>query len=238
MLGYASLTEVWGGDPPNLQGGKKKKRAAKGVCPPLLRDGPASSPVCEEATEPICDLYRGDMDNIMDTYLEAYPFDKYERVTKEKEPFPYTYAEERVPRQQSVEVQGKDTESYDLTGVHRAERSGYAPHTAQGPDNFYEYDKFYGDELDTLERVEKERRERAEARRAAELARLAEDPCPKETFEPLQESTNSHTRAHHRGRVRTNVLDLVAYILGGVLLIFIMEQFVKIGLLLRSVPSY
>jgi hypothetical protein len=221
MVGYASLSEAWGD---SFQT-KKKRKQKTATCPPLLKEDAnqlgenAVLPTCE----PVCSLYNGTMDNIMDTYLDAYPFDKFQRVTKDE--FSMPNAENRgLVRDQSVPMESAYDESYNLVSDYDSS-SPNPPKTVPGsPNQYYDYDQFYGDELKTM-------RTTAEFHNQEPACREQHGDPARSVLEEEQIVARSSSNNENHGN--TGVYDLTAYVLSGIFMIFIMEQFIKVGLLLQ-----
>lgn len=230
MIQYAPLNEVWG-DMSNTSSSKKRGKKSKSSCPPLLRDRAPTQEDEHIVEEPTCDLYKGHIDNIMDTYLDAYPFDKFERISKQ-DPRGSSGASRGDAMDQSVAVQGDDMESYNLTSSYHPVSGDNMGNTYyKTPETFYGYNQYYGDELETMLDVEKKRKDAEEARAREELLRANEKVgCNKNVETYQQDVTESNTNKPHTSR--TGTFDLIAYFGSGILLIFMMEQFVQIGMAL------
>lgn len=218
MIQYACISEVWGTN--ELDSSQRKKK-----------HGSSSSGVSNSKKEthrtkkePLCDLYQGHVDNIMDAYLTDYPFDKYARVTKvASEDDDATTVRRHCNREQGSRgplVVEPENHFYDLT---KKSGEGAVPENDPG---YFPYDSYYEQDTDILKKqypVE----EQAVTTVWQETDRpvIAEEPG-------LMSDEDDYPRPTKRNQ-NSNTWDLVAYVASGILLIFIMEQFLRVGLYMR-----
>lgn len=104
----------------------------------------------QEKSDPLCDLHQGRVDNIMDTYLTDYPFDKYARVTKLSAENDLPSIRQHCQRdrepagpKRQVSVEPSHT-TYDLTQKN-----------AEGPipeldDGYFPYEQYFKQDTQTL----------------------------------------------------------------------------------------
>ena len=247
MIQYACLSEVWGADAADPKRKKSKKSGSVSV-PTAL--GASSDSIGHPHKEPLCDLYQGHVDNIMDTYLTEYPFDKYARVSKEPEP-----VEDLRAQHCAQERAGNNRPSFAAADVKPSSMTyDLTQKDAQGPipeaDAFFPYDDYYKNDTHTLAsiqgaaRVEEEaavQRALATASASAHASAVGTEQVPQEMTAYGDEDAASNDdyeysrgrSSNARGNTPTDWYDLIAYISSGILLIFIMEQFLKIGLHMR-----
>jgi hypothetical protein len=242
MIQYACISEVWGTN--DMDSRKKKSKKSSGMGQPML---PA-----QEKSEPLCDLHQGRVDNIMDTYLTDYPFDKYARVTKvsAEDDLPSVRQicqRDREPAGSKRQVSVEPSQStYDLTKKN-----------AEGPipeldDGYFPYEQYFKQDTQTLKSrlaQEEARQEEDDAQaieRAMALAAAAKEKVASETARATigrtlaDDDTEGDDYTYNRrslipaGAFKTDTMDLFAYVASGILLIFIMEQFLRIGLYMRA----
>lgn len=238
MIQYACISEVWG---TNDMDSRKKKKKSNGL---------GSQPVLPalEKSEPLCDLHQGRVDNIMDTYLTDYPFDKYARVTKAvsaEEDLPSIRSQcQREPNgfKKQVSVEPSHT-TYDLT-----QRNSEGP-IPELDDGFFPYEQYFKQDTQTLKsRLAEEEQVQSEslARKEVDHRRIVPNAAS-EVRAPMhashriiaEEDAEGDEYTYHRrsmlpaGAFKTDTMDLLAYIASGILLIFIMEQFLRIGIYMR-----
>jgi hypothetical protein len=259
---YASLTEVWGPDaaPPSAREAARKRSSRRpppppapaasvpsetaAACrlPPSAASGGSSLPPPPTATEPHCALYQGHMDNIMDAYLAAGEagageepaedvYAKYARTTaydahaiapmpacRERSNLRHLTVEPEAPppsRRRRPPPPGATEAAYAVRAPYNPNAEAAPPSSYYDrPDAYYAYDEYYDHDLATLRGIQQEEKAAAAAAQApesqAQAHRAALEPYP-----------------------GTTTMDLVAYTLSGILLIFIMEQFLRIGVNMR-----
>lgn len=241
MIQYACISEVWGTN--DMDSRKKKSKKSSGMGQPML---PAQA-----KSEPLCDLHQGRVDNIMDTYLTDYPFDKYARVTKvsPEDDLPSVRTQcqrDREPAgsKRQVSVEPSHT-TYDLTQKN-----------AEGPipeldDGYFPYEQYFKQDTQTLKSrlAEEETRaqeeddaqaiERAMALAAAAKASVASEAAYADRIQTEDDTEGDDYTYNRRSLIparafKTDTMDLFAYVASGILLIFIMEQFLRIGLYMRA----
>lgn len=259
-MNYATLTEAWGDQSPLPMAygkkGKKSKKAsataaaAAATCEPLQKI-PTPPPLPEfDQKEPACGLLKqqGDEEDIMDAYL-------YETsLPSALSAAPYTagYANERGAN--SYGASSPASASATTVDMCSAMPDSRIPRgVSENDDGFFEYAKYYSDEAKQLES-----RHTADAVRT----KCAPPPVHdiQEEFDqddmyvdreryveydkPLERYQNSKydiimpaaAAASEVDTRRTNTqcaTDFTLYVVSGVLLIFMMEQFLRLGMNMR-----
>lgn len=247
-MDYATIEEAWGVTPPLTAHIKKKKKGTKLLsAAAACRAGPPPVPEFKQK-EPACGLLNPSQPNDEEDILNAY----YSDHTTAAPFVPQTPAyptHERMPRQDSRAAAAAPSANacamppdYMPRGVEEIE------------EDFYEYAKFYDDELDWIggrdAQAPAPALSYADAPTPAPALSYADDapaapsPAPYEdheegTLEEYHDGGGSAPSYRYRasssgGSARQNMADIALYILSGVMLIFIMEQFLKLGMTMRN----
>lgn len=226
---YSSLDEVWADSylSPALQKKSKKKK------PPPHSD-------------PICDLYAQSTGNYAnETDIISYANQFYEKHEKAKYQRPQMLSREKLPKVVEIDVQDDIPFVPNAGGLAPANRKiEYAEPIKSNDEvqHFSEpYEIYQNEENNGVEALENNSDDDfTQPSDSKEVHRRTKD-----TYDPppMREKIHYNTREYYdddddvsefaKKNTSFNYFDIILYIISGVILIFVMEQFVKIGVLLR-----
>jgi hypothetical protein len=196
--------------------------------------------------EPACNLYKRrdgkerPLDDIMNAYMDEAPYDKYERASNELH-----RVKKRERALKSVDIKPQNNK-YDVSDEFVEDEmpgskcyNGDQIEGIKGKSilNSYDYDKYYNDNI-----IQDE--EQYEENDACIDEHLLEEESPnisKSSFKKndiyndiiLEKYVNAMNAKGDRPTSQKMYMDLVLYVGSGILLIFMMEQIIQLGLLLR-----
>lgn len=227
-MAYAFIDEVWGSSTKAKTGSKKQTVKQDPTCTLYKRRDGKDRP----------------LDDIMNAYIDEAPYDKYERASSEMHRM-----KKRERNLKTVDIKPPKSD-YDVSDEFVNEEglrdsSCYNAEEMIGAygstllDNMYEYDKYYSDNIIRDEQMHDENNaciddSRADEEMISKTSFKKDDIYNDMTIEKYVNALVSRTHPPPDQTSATKMyLDLVLYVGSGVLLIFLLEQILQLGMLMR-----
>jgi hypothetical protein len=223
---YSTIHEAWGDNylSPSLQKKQKKKKI-------------------HPQSDPICDLYENGNNSYNDTDIVSYANKFYEKYEKGKYQKPRMLEREQQPRivdfgdspvaphNKDVVAQMKqmiDEEEEDITTYYdtysksekQASPQQLKVHATSNPENDNYHENYQDDE-------EEDGSKRYTEKFANKTSR------DKILYDTHEYYLGEEDPDFYKKNMHFNYFDVILYIISGIILIFMMEQFVKVGMLLH-----
>ena len=173
-----------------------------------------------------CDLLAGgceDKSQVMNTYFDDIPFDKYEKAYKATHREKKERRVDIVPKQSCYDV----TDNSALVQSHKRCKEEVQPYGMDEYDHSYGYDQYYETEPET------------EAEMPTTCASTAAEEESPSISHPLKEALyrdmilENYEEKRASGPGNTGWMELAIYIFSGIILIIMMEQILSLGLYLK-----
>ncbi len=219
---YATIDEAWG--VPFFEQ-KKKKKSPRVQDPPMNQNNKSNTNDTIDAndtidtTDPICELYSSKLGNYTEQDLVKYANEQYNKIPFQRTMKPQSMTQEALDKKVSREPLSKSEyeKQFDV----------YLP-------NMY-------DDIDeaSYEPILKPNKVDNSASSNNSNIKKDENMENKKKMDMMETSYQNYEkmRMMRENTKETNKLDILLFIISGILLIFLMEQFIKIGMLIAKHSS-
>ena len=216
---YSSIDEAWGDSylSPSLQKKQKKKKS-----PPQ--------------SDPICDLYEMGNNSYNDNDIVSYANKYYEKYEKGKYQKPRMQERESQPR--IVDFGNSPTAPYNRDVL--ADMKQMIDEDNESNEDISTYYDTYSKAEKQKEEVEtyEDEEEKPPIKKAVRIPQSSRESSRESSRDKILYDTHEYYLGeedpdYYKKNMNFNYFDVILYIISGIILIFMMEQFVKVGMLMH-----